>query len=202
MRNNNLIQLLVVFAIFIIITVAIIAGVASTVSSPSEIVQPQNRWDFWVGRIMTATIMFHIFITVPISLLYFRRLDKILFHQEKIKTLELQEKPPQNIIMNKRYVSHNSDMVILRSGKVQKQSVIKFVKGAMEHGLGIGVWKSLGLKQDEIELILDHLQELRVITERSQGISSKWAKRIDTTRLINYFPLHMDEVFPQETKKE
>jgi hypothetical protein len=103
---------------------------------------------------------------------------------------EISQPKERPILMTQRNVSRvNKNEVILSSGNVSKDTVVKFVKNVMDVGLSISSWRGQGLKQEDVEIILDHMQNLRLISERSKGKSASWNRDLTSWELVKYFPI-------------
>jgi hypothetical protein len=177
----------------LLFVVAIVSS--STITPEPETIQTyDSAWDFWLPRVLIAITLIQLAIILPIRIYLMKFAEMRYNHIERMEALKIQKEISQPkerpILMTQRNVSRvNKNEVILSSGNVSKDTVVKFVKNVMDVGLSISSWRGQGLKQEDVEIILDHMQNLRLISERSKGKSASWNRDLTSWELVKYFPI-------------
>lgn len=183
---------LLAFSVISMCTISFVYMVSTPIDSAPKVYE--MMWDIWVGRIVAFLFVFILLIFLPVAWFVIKVLDKKYIHIENMEIIKREQEASQpKIVLNKAV--RNVDSVTINGLQITTEKISYFIKNAIDFGLAISAWREEGFTQAEIEAILDHLAELGVVTERSQGVSCTWRREIDTMRLARYFPIDNREVF-------
>lgn len=173
---------------------------------------PDGKYDqiasLWLPRILAFLILLFTPIVGGYTIYRLRSEQQRMIHKEEMAKLEIEriDKTPskRSVVVNTPRTKTDDGMVKTANGtSISKEKVFEFILNVKEVGLSINRWKesSLPLHQGDIETILDHLEELGVISERTSGISATWKREVDMLRLARYMGVTQEELSTYEKDK-
>lgn len=163
---------------------------------------------FWVPRFFA---LFFLVITPIVLLVTFYKIKtekNKMDHAERMKAIDLERikaEPDKRTVMVNNGKRTDPNYVITANGsKIQKVKVMEFILNYRDIGLSINQWKESDspIHQHDIEKILDHLENLGLITSRANGIAAEWKREVDMLRLCRYFSVSMEELGNYEKSLE
>lgn len=175
---------------------------------------PDGKYDqiasLWLPKLFALLILVFTPLIGAYTWYKLRREQQQMTHKETMMAMEIERinnAPAQRslVINTARNQPKDDDYITTSNGsKLKKEKVLEFIVNVHNIGLSINRWKesSTSIHQGDIEIILDHLQAVGLITERANGIAAQWKRDVDMLRLARYLGVSQMELANHKTNTD